>query len=72
MRLTDNGCHCRFLVSFSGKYLPHNYSVVPAPGQDGKRSCINKFYKINIVNSDPNLFGPAFVEVLIFCGYSFL
>ncbi|ESQ41891.1 hypothetical protein EUTSA_v10012721mg [Eutrema salsugineum] len=54
---------CRFLVSFSGKYLPHNYSVLPAPGQDGKRSCDNKFYKINIVNSDPNLFGPAFVEV---------
>uniref|UniRef100_A0A1J3H5Q3 Squamosa promoter-binding-like protein 7 n=1 Tax=Noccaea caerulescens TaxID=107243 RepID=A0A1J3H5Q3_NOCCA len=54
---------CRFLVSFSGKYLPHNYSVVPAPGQDGKPSCINKLYKINIVNSDPNLFGPAFVEV---------
>ncbi|CAE6109265.1 unnamed protein product [Arabidopsis arenosa] len=54
---------CRFLVSFSGKYLPHNYSVVPAPDQDGKRSCNNKFYKINVVNSDPNLFGPAFVEV---------
>ncbi|KAL0730166.1 hypothetical protein Bca4012_026259 [Brassica carinata] len=54
---------CRFLVSFSGKYLPHNYSVVPAPGQDGKRSCNNKLYRINIVNSDPNLFGPAFVEV---------
>ncbi|KAL0876441.1 hypothetical protein Bca101_026146 [Brassica carinata] len=52
-----------FLVSFSGKYLPHNYSVVPAPGQDGKRSCNNKLYRINIVNSDPNLFGPAFVEV---------
>ncbi|XP_010492921.1 PREDICTED: squamosa promoter-binding-like protein 7 isoform X2 [Camelina sativa] len=54
---------CRFLVSFSGKYLPHNYSVVPTPAQDEKRSCNNKFYKINIVNSDPNLFGPAFVEV---------
>ncbi|KAJ0230283.1 Squamosa promoter-binding-like protein 7 [Hirschfeldia incana] len=54
---------CRFLVSFSGKYLPHNYSVVPAPGQDGKRSCNNKLYRITIVNSDPNLFGPAFVEV---------
>ncbi|EOA22312.1 hypothetical protein CARUB_v10002913mg [Capsella rubella] len=54
---------CRFLVSFSGKYLPHNYSVVPTPAQDGKLSCNNKFYKINIVNSDPNLFGPAFVEV---------
>jgi hypothetical protein len=52
-------------VSFSGKYLPHNYSVVPAPDQDGKRSCNNKFYKINIVNSDPSLFGPAFVEVPI-------
>ncbi|XP_048611605.1 squamosa promoter-binding-like protein 7 isoform X2 [Brassica napus] len=54
---------CRFLVSFSGKYLPHNYSVVPAPDQDGKRSCSNKLYRITIVNSDPNLFGPAFVEV---------
>ncbi|KAF3560895.1 hypothetical protein DY000_02018548 [Brassica cretica] len=54
---------CRFLVSFSGKYLPHNYSVVPAPDQDGKRSCNNKLYRIIIVNSDPNLFGPAFVEV---------
>ncbi|CAN6840112.1 unnamed protein product [Brassica oleracea] len=54
---------CRFLVSFSGKYLPHNYSVVPAPDQDGKRSCNNKLYRITIVNSDPNLFGPAFVEV---------
>ncbi|CAN8244075.1 unnamed protein product [Cochlearia groenlandica] len=54
---------CRFLISFSGKYLPHKYSVVPAPGQDGKRSCNNKFYKIYIVNSDPNLFVPAFVEV---------
>ncbi|XP_048624981.1 squamosa promoter-binding-like protein 7 isoform X1 [Brassica napus] len=54
---------CRFLVSFSGKYLPHNYSAVPGPGQDGKRSCNNKLYRINIVNSDLNLFGPAFVEV---------
>ncbi|KAG2300168.1 hypothetical protein Bca4012_011763 [Brassica carinata] len=54
---------CRFLVSFSGKYLPHNYSVVPALGQDGKRPCNNKLYRINIVNSDPSLFGPAFVEV---------
>lgn len=53
-------------MSFSGQYLPHNYSAVPTPAQDGKRSCSNKFYKINIVNSDPNLFGPAFVEVLIF------
>lgn len=59
-------------MSFSGKYLPHNYSVVPAPGQDGKRPCNNKLYKINIVNSDPNLFGPAFVEVPIFWGYTFL
>ncbi|KAJ4910697.1 Squamosa promoter-binding-like protein 7 [Raphanus sativus] len=54
---------CRFLVSFAGKYLPHNYSVVPAPDQNGKRSCNNKLYRINIVNSDPTLFGPAFVEV---------
>ena len=52
-------------MSFSGKYLPHNYSVVPALGQDGKRSCNNKLYRIKIVNSEPNLFGPAFVEVSI-------
>lgn len=59
-------------MSFSGKYLPHNYSVLPAPGQDGKSSCNNKFYKMNIVNSDPNLFGPAFVEVPISRKYTFL
>lgn len=53
-------------MSFSGKYLPHDCSVVSAPAQDGKLFCNNKFYKINIVNSDPNLFGPAFVEVLVF------
>ncbi|XP_010524774.1 PREDICTED: squamosa promoter-binding-like protein 7 isoform X2 [Tarenaya hassleriana] len=55
----------RFLVSFCGKYLPYNYSVISPPNQDGKSSpcCCNKLYKINVVNSDPNLFGPAFVEV---------
>nr|ABD96886.1 hypothetical protein [Tarenaya spinosa] len=55
----------KFLVSFSGKYLPYNYSVISSPNQDGKssRCCCNKLYKINVVNSDPNLFGPAFVEV---------
>lgn len=54
----------RFLVSFAGKYLAYDYSVAPQHNDDEKVNAFdNQLLKINIPHTDPDLFGPAFIEV---------
>ncbi|XAR54570.1 hypothetical protein NMG60_11029771 [Bertholletia excelsa] len=52
----------RFLVSFAGKYLAYDFSVPPVCG-DPETSFDHQLLKINIHHTEPDLFGPAFVEV---------
>ncbi|XP_052208013.1 squamosa promoter-binding-like protein 7 isoform X1 [Diospyros lotus] len=55
----------RFLVSFAGKYLEYDYSVLPLYGEmEGVTASLNhQLLKICIPHTETNLFGPAFVEV---------
>ncbi|PKI68821.1 hypothetical protein CRG98_010878 [Punica granatum] len=56
----------RFLISFSGKYLACESSLVsPNYGSGEGNDCKHdrQFYNIHIPHTQPNLFGPAFVEV---------
>ncbi|KAG2727300.1 hypothetical protein I3760_01G151200 [Carya illinoinensis] len=56
----------RFLVSFAGKYLTDDYCVAPLHGQtqgDSASSCNHQLYKIHVPQTEPDFFGPAFVEV---------
>ncbi|KAM4126689.1 hypothetical protein ACJW30_02G033600 [Castanea mollissima] len=56
----------RFLVSFAGKYLAHDYCVASKHGQtegDTASSFNHQLYKICIPQTEPDLCGPAFVEV---------
>ncbi|XVE65696.1 hypothetical protein DITRI_Ditri08aG0020300 [Diplodiscus trichospermus] len=55
----------RFLVSFAGRYLPHNYCVASTHVQskEDSPSCVHQLYKICVPRTEPNLFGPAFIEV---------
>ncbi|KAL6971378.1 Squamosa promoter-binding-like protein [Sarracenia purpurea var. burkii] len=55
----------RFLVSFGGKYLPYDYSVAPPCGdtEGVTASFDHQLLKIYIPHTEPNLFGPAFIEV---------
>ncbi|KAK9288985.1 hypothetical protein L1049_017456 [Liquidambar formosana] len=56
----------RFLVSFAGKYLANDYDVAFPHGKtDGDTACSfdHQLYKIHIRHTEPNLFGPAFIEV---------
>ncbi|XP_022721858.1 squamosa promoter-binding-like protein 7 [Durio zibethinus] len=55
----------RFLVSFAGKYLPYDYCVATTHVQskEDSPSCGHRLYKIYVPQTDPNLFGPAFIEV---------
>ena len=56
----------RFLVSFAGKYLAHDYCVASKHGQtegDTASSFNHQLYKICIPRTEPDLCGPAFVEV---------
>ncbi|KAH9683166.1 Squamosa promoter-binding-like protein 7 [Citrus sinensis] len=55
----------RFLISFAGKYLPHDYCIVsPLGGSEGESLALeHQFYKINVPHIEANLFGPAFIEV---------
>ncbi|KAK4753167.1 hypothetical protein SAY87_021965 [Trapa incisa] len=56
----------RFLVSFSGKYLPCQSSFLSSDyrSEDGN-NCETEyqFYKIHIPQTCPDIFGPAFIEV---------
>uniref|UniRef100_A0A5B7AUV9 Putative squamosa promoter-binding-like protein 7 n=1 Tax=Davidia involucrata TaxID=16924 RepID=A0A5B7AUV9_DAVIN len=56
----------RFLISFSGKYLAYDYCVpLPYGKTGGDTACDfdHQLYKIYIPHTEPNLFGPAFIEV---------
>ena len=53
-------------MSFAGEYLAHDYCVVSLHGQtegDTASSCNHQMYKICVPQTEPALFGPAFVEV---------
>ncbi|KAK4744375.1 hypothetical protein SAY87_010687 [Trapa incisa] len=56
----------RFLVSFSGKYLPCESSFLSSDYRSGEgniREIEYQFYKIHISQTCPYIFGPAFIEV---------
>ncbi|KAL9256869.1 Squamosa promoter-binding-like protein [Drosera capensis] len=56
----------RSLVSFSGKYLPHDYHVVFPHGKDtigAPPTFDNQQLRINVPYTAPECFGPAFIEV---------
>lgn len=61
-------CLGRLLVSFSGKYLKYDYCVASPHNWTGDGiSCAfdSQLYKIYVPYTEPNLFGPAFIEVVI-------
>ncbi|GLT42027.1 hypothetical protein SLA2020_160510 [Shorea laevis] len=55
----------RFLISFAGKYLAYDYCVASSHVRTGGESlmCEHQLYKIHIPHTEPDLKGPAFVEV---------
>ncbi|XP_022760465.1 squamosa promoter-binding-like protein 7 isoform X2 [Durio zibethinus] len=55
----------RFLVSFAGRYLPNDYCVASTHVQskEDSPSCDHRLYKIYVPQTEPDLFGPAFIEV---------
>ncbi|GMI70351.1 SQUAMOSA PROMOTER BINDING PROTEIN-LIKE 7, squamosa promoter binding protein-like 7 [Hibiscus trionum] len=55
----------RFLVSFAGRYLPYDYHVASSHVQSkvDSPSCDHGLYKIYVPPTEPDLYGPAFIEV---------
>ncbi|XVE82016.1 hypothetical protein DITRI_Ditri15bG0113100 [Diplodiscus trichospermus] len=55
----------RFLVSFAGRYLPYDYCVASrhVQGKEDSPGCGHWLYKIRVPQTEPDLFGPAFIEV---------
>ncbi|XVF28447.1 hypothetical protein REPUB_Repub15cG0029900 [Reevesia pubescens] len=54
----------RFLVSFAGRYLPYDYCVASTHVQSKEDSpSDHRLYKIYVPQTEPDLFGPAFIEV---------
>ncbi|GAB2266341.1 Squamosa promoter-binding-like protein [Dionaea muscipula] len=56
----------RSLVSFSGKYLAHDYYVVFPHGKDEIEASVSLQHqqlRINVPFTEPECFGPAFIEV---------
>ncbi|XP_012069443.1 squamosa promoter-binding-like protein 7 isoform X2 [Jatropha curcas] len=54
----------RLLVSFAGKYLAYDYCVaLPHCHTEGCSSSDHQLCKICISHIEPNVFGPAFIEV---------
>ncbi|KAJ7955020.1 Squamosa promoter-binding-like protein [Quillaja saponaria] len=56
----------RLLVSFLGKYLEYDHCVTSPHNQTGDNiacSFERQLYKIYIPHTEPNLIGPAFIEV---------
>ncbi|WRX21079.1 SBP domain - like 10 [Theobroma cacao] len=55
----------RFLVSFAGRYLAYDYCVASPHVQSkgDSPSCDHRLYKIHVPLTEPDLFGPAFIEV---------
>lgn len=61
------GHGCRFLISFAGKYLPYYCCVASSHGQsEGNPLAFDhQLYKIYVPHTEPDCFGPAFIEVCI-------
>ncbi|CAL1397076.1 unnamed protein product [Linum trigynum] len=54
----------RLLVSFDGKYLAYDHCVgLPSGSTDGAATRDHQLCKISIPCIDPNIYGPAFIEV---------
>lgn len=56
----------RSLISFAGKYLPHDYYVAFPRGEDEDGSSVDfdhQFCRIYVPQTEPAFFGPAFIEV---------
>ncbi|KAL5852517.1 hypothetical protein ACOSQ3_007635 [Xanthoceras sorbifolium] len=55
----------RFLISFAGKYLPYDFCIASPHFQSegGPHTFDHQLYKIYVPHTEPNLFGPAFIEV---------
>lgn len=63
---------CRFLISFSGKYLACESSLLSPEfrsGEGNDHEFEYQFYKIHISQTQPDLFGPAFIEVGIWMNF---
>lgn len=66
-------CDGRFLVSFAGKYLSleschaicHKISECGGSGVSSISSIEHEVFRINITQTDSEIFGPAFIEVCI-------
>lgn len=56
---------CRFLISFAGKYLANDFCNTSLHGLCKGSSVMfgHQLYRISVPPTEPNLFGPAFVEV---------
>lgn len=64
MKNNKDLCDGRLLVSFAGKYLKYDYCVaLPRGPTEGCSSLDHQLCKIYIPHVDPNVFGPAFIEV---------
>ncbi|KAE8677627.1 SC35-like splicing factor 28 isoform 1 [Hibiscus syriacus] len=55
----------RFLVSFAGRYLLDDYCVASTHvhGKEDSPSCDHQLFKIYVPKTEPDLFGPVFIEV---------
>lgn len=56
----------RLLVSFAGKYLACDYcasSLRDQTKEETASSCNHQLFNIHVPQTEPDLFGPAFVEV---------
>ncbi|KAJ7980187.1 Squamosa promoter-binding-like protein [Quillaja saponaria] len=56
----------RLLISFSGKYLEYDHCIASTHNKTGDSiacSFEQQLYKIYIPHTEPNVFGPAFIEV---------
>lgn len=65
---------CRFLISFAGKYLAYDYCVASPYGRMRRESGCSfdhQLYKIHVSHTEANLFGPAFIEVILLRESSF-
>lgn len=68
------GVHGRFLISFMGRYLSHDFYVSSSCGKtEGASGFIDhQLLKISVPRTEPDFFGPAFVEVELPSFSSFL
>ncbi|CAI9765898.1 unnamed protein product [Fraxinus pennsylvanica] len=55
----------RFLVSFAGRYLAYDISIssVSCKSEGDRSSLDHQLLKIHVPQIDPDIFGPAFIEV---------